>query len=377
MARNRRRARIVMLDLDSWDGLGEWGSSLRQHGLPVVRVVRPRRRWRIIRRLLDRWQFGASPVEVTGAPGRDPRVLDVLAPPTVDVQGPETQLGAMDELLPEDSPAKDLLRRVPDAIGQETLYDKWRMTQLAIQHGLQVPGSWTHAPPDTFPLVVKGRISAGGQDVEVVRNSQELDDALSRMQQRDNGGVFVQQVFDGPVLNAAGVAKNGVLLVHAVYEASPAPHDPFGPPVTLCVLDRPDILVELRGLIGALGYTGIFCIDYVQDTRNRIGMVDFNPRVFGGWLQLQLAGIDFIGAYRHSLDLAPTPAFHPLAPGTTLEVQLLAPRADRPGEAAHGARQSLRAIRGAARVTGWRFAALKSTRAIGRAAADAARSLRT
>jgi len=373
----RRRARIVMLDLDSWDGLGEWGSSLRTAGLPVIRVVRSHRRRAYARRWLDRWQFGAFPVEVSGCPGDDPHVRAALAPPTVDVQGPEAELRDLERHLPAQSRARDLLRRVPESVGQETLYDKWRMTRLALATGLHVPDSWDRAREDALPVVVKGRISAGGQDVEIVRTGEELAASLRRMGGRDNGGVFFQEVMTGPVLNAGGVAKDGRLLVHAVYEATPEPHDPFGPPVLLRVLERPDVAAELAALIAALGYTGVFCIDYVQDEHGRFGMVDFNPRVFGGWLQLQVAGIDIIGAYLHAIGLRPAPAFRPLPAGTTLEVRLLAARTGTPRDAVRQARRSLGAIRTASPVTGWRFGALKAARTVGRAALDAGRSLRS
>jgi len=370
------RARIVMLDLDSWDGLVEWGSALRTHGLPVIRVVRAHRRGAPARRWLDRWQFGQAPIEVSGSPADDAGVLAALDPPTVDVQGPETQVRELDLHLPTGTRAKDLLRRVPEAVGQQTLYDKWRMTQLALTEGLRVPASWEQQRDDILPVVVKGRISAGGQDVEVVHSREDLERSAMRMNQRDNGGVFFQEVFAGPVLNAAGVAKDGQLLVHAIYEATPEPADPFGPPVLLRILDRADVVAELAALIAALRYTGVFCIDYVQDERGQFGMVDFNPRVFGGWLQLQTAGIDLIGAYLHCLDLGPVPAFVPLPAGTVLHVRLLAGPSDSPRAAATEARRSLGAIRAAARVTGWRFGALKAGRTIGRAIADAGRSLR-
>ncbi|MBK6761935.1 MAG: hypothetical protein IPG68_01025 [Micrococcales bacterium] len=370
------RARILMLDLDSWDGLVEWGSALRTHGLPVIRVVRAHRRAAPVRRWLDRWQFGQAPIEVTGSLVDDADVLAALTAPTVDVQGPETTLRELDVHLPAGTPAKELLRRVPEEVGQQTLYDKWRMTELALAEGLRVPASWEQQRDDVLPVVVKGRISAGGQDVEVVHSREELQRSAARMGQRDNGGVFFQEVFTGPVLNAAGVAKNGRLLVHAIYEATPEPDDPFGPPVLLRILDRPDVASELAALIAALGYTGVFCIDYVQDEHGRIGMVDFNPRVFGGWLQLQTAGVDFIAAYLHCLGLGPPPAFRPLATGTVLDVRVLAGPADSPRAAALEARRSLGAIRAAARVTGWRFGALKTGRTIGRALVDAGRSLR-
>lgn len=376
MPQTTRHPRILMLDLDSWDGLTEWGSSLRRHGLPVIRVVRPRTRMAAARRVLDRWQFGADPIEVAGALG-DLEVRAALAPPTVDVQGPEAQLQELDGALPPDSPSRQLLQRVPDSVGQDTLYDKWRMTELAMEHDLQVPQSWEQAPDGVLPLVVKGRISAGGQDVDVAHDPQELRDVVARMTRRDNGGLFYQRVFSGPVLNAGGVAKDGRLLVHAIYEASPPPDDPYGPPVLLRIIDRPDVQEQLSALIRALGYTGIFCIDYVQDEHDHAAMVDFNPRVFGGWLQLQLAGVDFIGAYQHALGLAPAPAFRPLPAGTTLEVGLLAPRAGTPGDAWRGAVSSFGAIGRAAKVTGWRFAAVKGARAIVRAAVDAASATRS
>ena len=224
----RRRARIVMLDLDSWDGLGEWGSSLRTAGLPVIRVVRSHRRRAYARRWLDRWQFGAFPVEVSGCPGDDPHVRAALAPPTVDVQGPEAELRDLERHLPAQSRARDLLRRVPESVGQETLYDKWRMTRLALASGLHVPDSWDRAREDALPVVVKGRISAGGQDVEIVglaptqkttvTGIEMFRKELDQGEAGDNAGILLRGTKREDVERGQVMAKPGTITPHTDFE---------------------------------------------------------------------------------------------------------------------------------------------------------------
>jgi hypothetical protein len=59
-------------------------------------------------------------------------------------------------------------------------------------------------------------------------------------------------------------------------------------------------------LLGALGYTGMFCLDFVGAEVGGPLLVDLNPRVFGSWAALQRAGVDLVTAYMYAHDLHPT-----------------------------------------------------------------------
>lgn len=367
--------RIVLLDLQTWDALDQWGAALHHKGLRIVRVVEGPRRLRRLKSALDRWRFGAAPVEVPGLTGIW-KVHPWLAPPTLDIQGPETEMKALEDSLSNDSSGRDLMRRVGPTINDDVLYDKWLITGLAHLHGLTVPDSWLEPPADVFPLVVKGRISAGGQDVSVVDRREALTSVTQSMRERPNGGLFFQRALRGCVLNAGGVADRGTLLVHAVYTAQADPEDPLGPPRLLTIADRPDIVAQMAGLVKALGYTGVFCIDYVDDDAGKPALIDFNPRVFGGWLQLQLAGIDFLGAYLHLLHQGPPPVNRALLPGSTLDVNILPATATSWRELREGTKTSLSTIREAAVVTGWRFGSMKFARSALAAARQSANLLR-
>lgn len=106
-------------------------------------------------------------------------------------------------------------------------------------------------------------------------------------------------------------------------------------------------------------------------------MVDFNPRIFGGWLQLQSAGVDFVGAYLSTLGLAEEPAFSPLLPDTQFNVRLIARPADNWTDLPGVTRSSLKAIVRTSAVTGWRFTTVKILQVGVRAVSNCVQLVRT
>jgi hypothetical protein len=354
-------ARVVLLDPAGWGSFATWGAALHHRGLQVLRVADSGRGvLGAAYRLRDRWLLGSPPVQ-TGAPVAITRALmdELLAPPTVDLHCSEDLLPAIGAVttLPSGGP----IGRVPAALWH-LLGDKLAMTEFAEGLGLAVPRT-TAEHDGTFPYVVKCKSGSAGGGVRLVNDQSELESARCELDPDHEGALFYQEPFTAAVVNAGGVARDGRLLVSAVYLAKPSPDDPLGPPEVFEILDLPGLQDELERLIEALGYTGIFCVDYVMTDDGRWGMVDVNSRAFGGWLALQVAGLDFLGAYLSLFDLGPEPRGQALPVGLELDDRLRL----RQGIEAFGPLgaewwRSLRAIRAASRATGPRYASLLATR---------------
>lgn len=355
--------RVVIIDFEGWESFQQWGAALRSAGLDVVRVAgRERGARSVFRDLADYFLYGNWDARVDPASDivATLTLQQLLTPPTVDVVAPEDVMCA----LVDEGGVPDVIDppRVPVRADLPLLYDKRQMTRFAVGHGLGAPRTW-EALPEQLPVVVKGRIGAGGQNVRVVTTDAELRSAVAQLE-RVAGPVFFQEFWPGPVVNAAGVSRDGTILVHAVYRVKPPADDPLGPPELMEVVNLPEIERQLHELVAQLKYTGIFCMDYVLDHDGKPGLIDCNPRLFGGWLPLQMAGVNLLGAYLSLLDLADPPEPTRLPPGTMLTDRILP----------HGglenwsqwkvdARFSVSRLLAVRAVTGWRFVAVSSVRA--------------
>ncbi len=276
--------------------------------------------------VLDRLVFG-RPAAVLGPLDEPVEGLPrgLLEAPTADVQGDEVVVGTL--RAAGVWPVADVAQRAPVAM-VPLLYDKYAMARFAETVPVATPRSWDEPPADRFPLVVKGRLGSGGQSVRVVRDQDELAAAVADLDRQGSSSLFFQEFSVGRLTVFGGVARAGRLLAGAAYRAEAATDDPLGPSAALEVVDSPGIDAGLAPLLTALGYTGFFCVDYIERADGSAALIDFNPRVFAGWLALQGAGVDLLTAYLSLFGLAAEPEPR-AAPAGRRAVRADPPAADR------------------------------------------------
>ena len=315
-----QQQRVVLLDLLSWSSFASWGPALHRQGLKVLRVSKGRR-WYLDAplRLKDRIQLGAWPLRVdeTGFSVVTPELMGSLfQAPTVDLHASEDYMDVA--LRTETIPLGSVSARVPDLERQRLLYDKLTMTEFAKSQGCDVPHTWAEASGATYPLVVKKRAGAGGLSVRLIDSPDQLTQAELELDPDNEGDLFYQEAVPGDGVNIGGVAHNGRIVVSAIYRAVPPADDPLGPPEWLRLVDSPEIQRDVEILLAALDYTGVFCLDFLVRSDGSAALIDFNSRIFGAWLPLQVAGIDLVGAYASLFGLAEPPQVASLPAGDTM-----------------------------------------------------------
>jgi hypothetical protein len=139
--------------------------------------------------------------------------------------------------------------------------------------------------------------------VALVENDAELAAAWSRMAATGDS-VFAQEFVPGKVASVGGVSRGGEIVGIVSYESRPADRNPLGPAAQVRLIDLPAAVAFTRTIIGALGYTGMFGLDFVDADQPRPLLVDFNPRVFGSWAGVQRAGVDLVSQYIAAYDLS-------------------------------------------------------------------------
>ena len=353
--------RVLLIDPESWDAFVSLASALQHHGVGVAHVTTKHvGATAAVNRVLRRVAFGSTEVhlEAHDFVAQLDRVQPLCDEPTIDIQGPEREAHQMRSAGVWS--LTTVARRVPPEVDWQLLYDKWAMSEFAARHSIPVPQAWTDAP-DELPVVVKGKTGSGGGAVRVVTTADERLRAAEDMDPHHSGDVFFQRFVAGDSLTFGGVARDGRIVSGAAYRMIPSADDPLGPAATIELVDVPSIDSGIAALITALGYSGFFCADYVAPASGDALLIDFNPRVFGGWLAMQQAGVDLLGAYLHVLGCGPEPLVESRVAGARENVRVL-PRdsasdwADLPQQS----RLAVHAIRRAVPITGWRFGAVSS-----------------
>lgn len=312
----------MVADTFYWEAFSRFGSALQKQGVTVVRMTgAPADLPNKIQLGLQRLLFPRV-TYVADWKSPDAPVADLLVAahgsPAVAVEASDDLAAALTA-----SPQGAGYRRTSGDVEEGWLYDKLAMTALVRSLGLGVPRTWSDLGDagDGRWVVVKRKLGFGGLGVRIV----EARPSAILQASRDLAGaaedVFLQELVPGGTLHVGGVALDGRVLVAAAYSSRSALAGGLGPASSITIIDDAGLLSDSATIIGALGYTGAFSLDFVRDQAGGNLFIDFNSRVFGSWLGLQRAGLDFLGAYRFAYGLAPGYEERPATLGRSVAVQ--------------------------------------------------------
>jgi hypothetical protein len=307
--------RVLFIDGDTWEPFGQMAAALRRHGVTSDHLTVPPRHWQsryaqalestLFHRTSHSVRRGRTPREPSSVPAGD--VTRWVAEDTLDIQARD-DLGY--QLLNDAS--FPLLHHARSVQPGQQIYDKWFMTNLASQSSVHTPASWTPAAVpghlDSAVTVVKSPVGFGGQGVLLAQGRGEREAAVADLRACGPGEPFVQEFVGRRMVNVAGVAEHGELLVGAAYRPVPPRDDPLGPPSAVELVSHVQASEAAARLVAATGFHGIFTIDFMLDPHDRALFIDFNPRVFGAWSALQVLGVDILGAYLRTLGLGTGPS---------------------------------------------------------------------
>ena len=297
----------MLADLSSWEAWLHLAGALRREGFDVVRFTRADlgRTQRVLVGM-ERLVFTQThPVLRFAGADVDVSPLFAWLDRSADVQMVDA-IGAVLTGTGQWDASRRLHRVHVPGIAETAIYDKWIYTGLAERAGVTVPNS--RELTDALPAgqwALKGRVGSGGDRVRLVSSNQEVQQAL-RDWDTSASQSFIQSKVGGDLWNVGGVAHEGEVLVAAAYWAFSAPDDPEGPPVDIQIEPKPDQIEATRRFVAALGYSGPFAIDFLDD--GVAHLLDFNPRFFGTWAAMQSAGVDLLGAYLSILGRPWTPS---------------------------------------------------------------------
>lgn len=318
--RNDRHGRVLFIDGDMWEPFGQLAAALARHGIASDHLTVPPRHWQgRYAHVLERSLFHrtATPVRRAVADGGHAQIdlSDVaryVSPDTIDIQVRD-DLGY--SLLNQGATGLPGLDQRSQLQPGAAVYDKWVMTQVAAAAEVPVPRTWPVAEfvahaltsgdaasidstgTSSWTAMIKTRVGFGGQGVVRLTQPAQLPAITDTLRQLTGAEPFVQEFLGTEMINVGGVAVHGDVLLAASYRPLPPSDDPHGPPVAITLTAHPQAVESARRLVSAVGYHGMFTIDFVCDAAGRAHFIDFNPRVFGAWAALQSLGVDVLGAY--------------------------------------------------------------------------------
>lgn len=299
--------RVVIVDVHASDSFREFASALRTRGVDVIHVRPPYTgRGSGFKRGVDALAGPVEPLEVDLA-GDSPAAVEMrrrlLGAPTVDVHATEPVLAALSET--SEWRANPALRKVGPERALLQVLDKWEASRLAHDAGVKVPQAWASLETDEFPIMVKGRLGVGGMFVRVAHDPGELAEAVSDFRS-DGVEPFLERHHPHVTgVGTGGVCRDGRLLAVATYERLHDPEQPLAPSIAVRAYHDAEAEAATERLMAAIGYTGIFCLNFVPDAEGRPLLIDINTRAFGTWASLDLLGVPILDSYLELIGAGP------------------------------------------------------------------------
>lgn len=182
----------------------------------------------------------------------------------------------------------------PDLRTVARCFDKGALYSLAASLGLPV---WRWFPFDTaercardaaqlgFPLVIKRRDSSRdvtGKKALIVRDASALEWALARLRQDDDPrSLLFQRFASGARHNCHFAAWEGrvVALFEQRVLRTVEPDGTGIGTLGVSVAPSPRLRAHCERLVGALGYTGVGCAQFLIDSQGATAFLEINPRL--------------------------------------------------------------------------------------------------
>lgn len=245
-----------------------------------------------------------------------------VTPDLVDVITPEHLLGITEATLEECPAASPALReRLKTRLAWT---DKYETAQRLLAAGVPCPPVTPVAdvvPGDlTYPVIVKGRVGAGGTAVRVVEDAASLAAAVATLP--DPTGAYVERFISGRNVGYIGASSpGGTIVQECTYETTREDADSVGAPTGARSLDAPELRELGRRVLESLGSSSFVNVEAIEDAAGDYWAIDINVRPMGTFMAWRQAGVPFEDGYLAKLfgwpDDRPTEI---VPPGRTVDV---------------------------------------------------------
>lgn len=298
------RRTAVFVDTGRWTCFDQLASTLRRSGVRAVRVTTEQGR---LSTLMSRLDYGDCIVaEDLTVIAEALHRIDLQQ--VIDVHCTEATLAAVVDALQGSTVPESVRARLD---WQRRNLDKYDMSQRLRAAGVPVPATSPAADGARaaferlgLPVVVKGRVGAGGTFVAVAADVAEAEAAVARF----GGGeaTYYEQFIAGDNIRYSSCRQGGAPSAEATFVVRRRDPGSLGPATGVELVDDPAMVAVGRAALEAIGAEGLSNVEAMRASDGTLYVIDMNLRVWGSAATLSAAGVDFPRAYAATLGVGPT-----------------------------------------------------------------------
>jgi predicted ATP-grasp superfamily ATP-dependent carboligase len=182
------------------------------------------------------------------------------------------------------------------------LSNKKTSQELARKHGIPVPGTWYPAnekelegimPALHYPVVIKAVDELGYNQVEYVKNEEELRKAFLRPLLENKPPPLVQEYLTGKACGYFGFFDHGVSLQSFVHERIREYPATGGSSSCAMSVQNDEILKFGKKLLSEIKYHGVAMVEFKYNSTGKPMMLEVNPKFWGSFDLSFACGINF------------------------------------------------------------------------------------
>lgn len=167
-----------------------------------------------------------------------------------------------------------------------------------------------------FPLVLKGRMGAGGGVVRLVNAAADFNDLFHELSQDTQTPVVVQQFITGRLGATELLFNRGQLVCWSSCYSLQCWPTPLSPSCVRQPMNHPEIEPAARAIGRLTGFHGLCGMDWIHDPmRDKLHIIEFNARPTPGYHLGHHSGVDFSVALKSMFAGRPIPQRPRVSPG--------------------------------------------------------------
>jgi predicted ATP-grasp superfamily ATP-dependent carboligase len=183
--------------------------------------------------------------------------------------------------------------------------DKWKLHQIAVQHGIPVlPTQSLSAPalkaPSAiefpFPYLIKARDRRGGFGFRIVNDQSELQSACQTLSSDENHQYIVQPLLDARDYSLSVFCRHGNITHHTLWKALHYGGRRFSIPRCVQFVDYDPVRQAGAVLMKANNWEGVADVDFIVDNHTQaVYLLEINARFWQTIPACLEAGVNFPG----------------------------------------------------------------------------------
>lgn len=192
------------------------------------------------------------------------------------------------------------LMPLPELNDFDEVVDKWRLSQLLVNHGIPGPATILYTDDNqfaksldkfAFPVLLKPTRGGAGDQILSFKRKEELINFLSRNKKYANKFI-IQSFIDGFDIDCSVLARDGEILAYTIQKGIILRKFAYSSGIEF--VHHPQTLETAKRIVSSTNWTGVAHFDFRYDNADKqIKLVDFNARFWNTVAGSLVVGVNF------------------------------------------------------------------------------------